>query len=193
MIKKIFFLALFFIVFVSFAQEKTVIENNPNYEFQSDKNSNMQKTVKKQTSPPFQKYWSFGGNLGVAFWNGGTDILLAPKAYYYVSPVFFTGYGITYIYSDSKDPIFGYHSNSIGGSVLLGVRPIPYLQFSAEYEPLYTNRGGYHAESYWSNALYLGASYVSGNVSFGFRYDVIYDAARSVYGSAWTPVIGFYF
>jgi len=193
MIKKILLLGFFFVVVDSLGQEKTVIENNPNYEFQSDKNSNKQEAVKKQVSPPFQKYWSFGGNLGLAFWNGGTDIFLAPKAYYHVSPVLLTGFGITYIYSDFNDPIFGYHSNSIGSSFFLGVRPIPYLQFSAEYEPLYTNRGGYHAGSYWSNALYLGASFVSGNVSFGFRYDVIYDAARSVYGSAWTPVIGFYF
>jgi hypothetical protein len=183
MIKKIICLSFFFIIVHSFAQEKTVIDNN----------SNEQQAVKKQVAPPYQRFWSFGGNLGLAFWNGGTDILLAPKAYYHVSPMFLTGFGVTYIYSDNNDPIFGYHSNSFGGSVFLGLRPIPFLQFSAEFEPLYTNRGGYNEQSYWINALYLGASFVSGNVSFGLRYDIFYDNTRSVYGSALNPVIGFYF
>jgi len=193
MIKKVLLFSVILIFVNSFAQEKTVVKNNPDYEFQSEKNSSNKKTVVKKEKPIFQKYWSFGGNIGLAFWNGGTDILIAPKAYYHVSPIFLTGFGLTYIYSDSNDPNFSYHSNSIGGSFFLGVRPIPFLQLSAEYEPLYTNRGGYFEDQYWNNALYLGISFVSGNVSFGFRYDVIYDANRSVYGSAWNPVIGFYF
>ena len=183
MIKKLTFFVLFFIIADSIAQEKIDVENN----------QNQQTTIKKQVKPTFHKYWSFGGNIGLAFWNGGTDILLAPKAYYHVSPIVLTGFGLSYLYSDNDDPIFGYHSNSIGGSLFLGIRPIPYLQLSAEFEPLYTNRGGYFADTYWNNALYLGVSFVSGNVSFGFRYDVIYDATKSVYGSAWNPVIGFYF
>jgi hypothetical protein len=183
-----FIVLLFFISFITIAQEKTVIDNNPNYKFQSEKNVSSQTTV-----PAFQGYWSFGGNIGLAFWNGGTDILIAPKAYYHVTPMFLTGFGITYIYSDFDDNFFGYHSNSIGGSILAAIRPVPYLQFSAEYEGLNTNRGGYLPGNYWNNAIYLGASFVSGNVSFGFRYDVLYDSNQSVYGSAFNPIIGFYF
>ena len=82
-------------------------------------------------------------------------------------------------------------------------RPIPYFQLSAEYEGLQTNGDGTvyilgsnnvkSDYSYWNNAIYLGASFVSRSVSFGIRYDVLYDANRSVYSSAWSPVIGFYF
>lgn len=193
MIKKIMFFIVLLVFVNSFGQEKTATKNNSNYEHQSKKNANEQKAVIKKEKPIYQRYWSFGGNIGMAFWNGGTDILLAPKAYYHVSPIFLTGFGLTYIYSDNNDPIFGYHSNSFGGSLFIGVRPVPFIQISAEYEPLYTNRGGYFEDKYWNNALYLGVSFVSGNVSFGFRYDVIYDANRSVYGSALNPVIGFYF
>lgn len=141
----------------------------------------------------YQRHWSFGGWFSLSFWNGGTDLLVAPKAYYHVSPKFLTGFGITYIYSDSNDDVFGYHSNSIGGSVMVGARPVPQLQLSAEYEGLNTTRSGAFADTYWNNALYLGASFVSGPVSFGIRYDILYDSATSAFGSPWTPVIGFYF
>lgn len=174
------------------AQEKTVIENNPNYQFQSEKTQQQQTTVVRRVNT-FQPYWSFGGNVGMSFWNGGTDLLLAPKAYYHLTPKFLTGFGLTYIYSDYDGSIYGYHSNSFGGSVMAGVRPMPMLQFSVEYEGLQTNRGGYAAGDYWNNALYLGAAFVAGRVSFGFQYDVLYDSSKSVYGSAWTPIIGFYF
>lgn len=141
----------------------------------------------------FNKYWSFGGTLGFSFWNGGTDLLLAPKAYYNISPIFLTGIGITYIYSDYNSGLYQYSSNSFGGSVMAAVRPIPFLQFSAEYEGLQTNRNGFIDDNYWNNALYLGLSFVAGNVSFGVRYDVLYDDYTSAYSSAFSPVIGFYF
>jgi len=193
---------IFFLTFAIFAQEKVVIENNPNYQFQSDKNTTTQTTIVKQKSQVFQPRWSYGGNVGMSFWNGGTDIFLAPKAYYHLSPKFLTGVGVTYIYSDGEyfgiNPIgpnryYNYHSNSFGGSVSALYRPIPFLQFSAEYEGLQTEWRGAYDDSYWNNAIYLGASFVTGNFSFGFRYDVLYDDNRSVYGDAWQPFIGFYF
>ncbi|MGB5321105.1 hypothetical protein [Lutimonas sp.] len=184
----------------AFAQETEVIENNTNNQFQSEKQQT-QKTV-TQMKAPFQKYWSFGGNVGLSFWNGGTDILLAPKAYYHVSPMFMTGFGITYIYSSAEDDFAKYSQNSFGASVFGAFRPIPFLQISAEYEGLQTNGNSTikfagdrdkNNYSFWNNAIYLGASFVSRNVSFGVRYDVLYDSSRSVYSSAWSPVIGFYF
>ena len=188
--------------YVAAAQETGVIENNPNPQFQSEKQEQAQKTTPQKNTIPYQKSWSFGGNIGLSFWNSGTDILLAPKAYYHVSPMFMTGFGITYIYSSAEDDFAKYSQNSFGASVLGAFRPIPYLQLSAEYEGLQTNGNSSlrfpgdledFDYSYWNNAIYLGASFVSRNVSFGVRYDVLYDSTRSVYSSAWSPVIGFYF
>ena len=202
MLKRIF--VLFIIVFISFemnAQEKIVIENNPDYKFQSEKNKPTQTTTIRRTAPVFQPKWSFGGNIGMSFWNGGTDILIAPKAYYHLTPKFLMGAGITYIYSDGDyftNGIGGvkyreYHSNSFGGGVSALYRPIPFLQLSAEYEGLQTEWRGTYEDSYWSNAFYLGASFITGHFSFGVRYDVLYDNNRSAYGDAWQPFIGFYF
>lgn len=188
--------------YVAAAQESEVIVNSPNSEFQSEKEQQVQKKASQKRTIPYQKSWSFGGNIGLSFWNSGTDILLAPKAYYHVSPMFMTGFGITYIYSSAEDDFAKYSQNSFGASVMGAFRPIPYLQLSAEYEGLQTNGNSnfkFPADreennySYWNNAIYLGASFVSRNVSFGVRYDVLYDSTRSVYSSAWSPVIGFYF
>ncbi len=202
MLKNIVPFAIFILITLKIsAQEKIVIENNDDYQFQSEKNKTTQTTVVKKKVYTYQPSWSFGGNLGMAFWNSGTDIFLAPKAYYHVSPKFITGIGVTYIYSDGQywsGNIIGYenfHSNSFGGSVSALFRPVPYMQLSAEYEGLQTEwRGGRGlTDSYFNNAIYLGASFVNGPISFGIRYDVLYDSNRSVYGSAWTPFIGFYF
>ena len=188
--------------YVAAAQETEVIENNSNSQFQSEKEQQVQKTAPQKKAIPYQKSWSFGGNIGLSFWNSGTDILLAPKAYYHVSPMFMTGFGITYIYSSAEDDFAKYSQNSFGASVMGAFRPIPYLQLSAEYEGLQTSGNSSlrfpgdledYDYSYWNNAIYLGASFVSRNVSFGIRYDVLYDSTRSVYSSAWSPVIGFYF
>ena len=186
-------ICLYFVYTSVSAQEKKVIENNPDYQFQSEKQQAAKVQTQEGKTYTYQPFWSFGGNLGFSFWNGGTDILVAPKAYYNVSPKFLTGFGITYIYSDYDNNYFGYHQNSIGGSIMAAVRPVSMIQLSAEYEALHTTRGGYAADQYWNNAIYLGAAFVAGHVSFGFRYDVLYDANKSVYGSAWNPVIGFYF
>lgn len=194
MLKRLYFTSCFLLFFyAALAQEAQAIENNNNYKFQSEKAAEQQTQTRPKTKIIYKPSWSFGGNLGFSFWNGGTDILVAPKAYYNISPKFLTGFGLTYIYSDYDDQYFGYHSNSFGGSVMAAVRPVPMFQLSVEYEGLNTSRGGYLAADYWNNALYLGASFVSGKVSFGFRYDVLYNVDQSVYGSAWNPVIGFYF
>lgn len=202
MLQRLFFsLCFLLIIFSVQSQEKEVNENNSDYQFLSEKEQVEPASTQQKKVYQYQPSWSFGGNLGLAFWNGGTDILIAPKAYYNVSPKFLTGFGLTYIYSSAEDSRSNkYSQNSFGPSLMVAVRPVPMFQLSAEYEGLQTN-GSYRSSvdigdydySYWNNALYLGASFVSRNVSFGVRYDLLYDTTRSVYSSAWSPVIGFYF
>jgi len=202
MLQRLLCSVFFSLVFISaYSQEKDTIQNNSNYEFLTEKDQTTQTAQPQKKVYQFQRSWSFGGNIGLSFWNGGTDILIAPKAYYNLSPKFLTGFGLTYIYSSAEDDFAKYSQNSFGPSVMIAVRPVPMLQLSAEYEGLNTNGStefkigdrDKSEYSYWNNALYLGASFVSRNVSFGVRYDLLYDSTRSVYSSAWSPVIGFYF
>ncbi len=201
MFKKFTIIIVFALFVNSLSAQKKVIPNNSNYQYQSGNETTTQTIAKQYTKPSFQPRWSYGGNIGMSFWNGGTDILIAPKAYYHISPKFLTGIGVTYIYSDGDYLTNGiggikyhnYHSNSFGGGISALYRPIPFLQLSAEYEGLQTEWRGVVDDSYWNNAIYLGASFVTGHFSFGFRYDVLYDSNKSVYGDAWQPFIGFYF
>jgi hypothetical protein len=193
MFKKFIFTCTFFIALNTLsAQVKTdsisTVKNSKTH-MSANKSAN---SFKRELSV-YEKYWGFGGNLGLSFWNGGTNIFLGPKAYYHLSPQFLMGVGVTYIYSDYKDDYFGYNSNSFGGSISAAYRPINFLQFSIEYEGLQTNQNGFYSSEFWNNALYLGASFVSGNVSFGFRYDVLFESNTSAYNSAFGPVVGFYF
>ncbi|MFD1294410.1 hypothetical protein ACFQ5N_11235 [Lutibacter holmesii] len=177
--------------FSLFAQEIASSETNSqsNTTYQSNTNG-----IQQNTPPSFDGYWSYGGSLGFSFWNNGTDILIAPKAFYNISPMLQAGFGVTYIYSDYKNSFNNtVKSNSFGGSLYFSARPINFIQLSAEYEGLQTNRSGYYDDSYWNNSIYLGLAFVSGHVSFGLRYDVLYDSAKSPYSSAVNPVIGFYF
>ena len=164
-----------------------------------DNNANNQSTNLTK-----EQRWYFGGFLSFAFWNEGTDLLIAPKAYYQFSPMFMLGFGLTYIYSDGEyrqyfddnpSQILNYHANSIGGSFAIIFRPLNFLQLSAEYERLHTNwQGGAGISSiYWDTGLFLGVSYVAGNFAFGLRYNILYNSSTSPYASALTPVVGFYF
>ncbi len=200
MARTYFVVAFFFFAaaFVS-AQEK-VIPNNPNYKFQSGNDQNSQTVI--MTKPAFTPYWSFGGNLGFSFWDDGTTILVAPRAYYNFSPQFIGGLGLIYNYSsyDYDYGLYDYEStySAFGGSITGIYRPIRFLQVSAEFQELYVNQDFEYlnfndSDEYWNSALYLGASFVSGNFAFGFQYDVLYDEGTSPYSSAWSPVISFYF
>ena len=125
-----FTLFLSMLISLTAAQEKEVIENNPNYEFQSEKAQKTKEASQPKKVYTYQRSWSFGGNIGLSFWNSGTDILIAPKAYYNVSPKFLTGFGLTYIYSSAEDDFAKYSQNSFGPSIMAAVRPIPFLQIS---------------------------------------------------------------
>lgn len=209
MTKKVFLLIAFsFVLCTSNAQDPEVstYPDNSNTTKSYNDNSGINQTSKAAK----EKRWLFGGFLSFAFWNEGTDLLIAPKAYYKFSPMFMLGFGLTYIYSDgvyretyqdNSYEIYNYHSNSIGGSFAIIFRPLNALQLSAEFEPLHTTRRGEYnrlgvdnfSRVYWDTGLFLGASYVTGNFAFGLRYNILYDSYTSPYASALTPVVSFYF
>lgn len=193
MIKKIAFIFFVCIVhFQIFGQDSSSasVYYSEGAEYSETMNANFDQTSRSY----YERHWTFGGSLGFNFWDDQTSIVIAPKAYYNVSPKFLTGFGVTYMYSDNDSGIYSYSANSFGGSVMGAIRPIPNLQLDIEYEGIQTSRNsGLIEDDFWNNALYLGASFIAGKVSFGFRYDVLFDQQTSVYASAFNPVIGFYF
>ncbi|WP_366135878.1 alpha-ketoglutarate decarboxylase [uncultured Maribacter sp.] len=132
----------------------------------------------------------FGGGIGLGFTNGGFNGTISPSAIYDVNNYFSAGVGLSVNYAK-------YDANKFlayGGSIVTFYNPIPLLQLSAEIEQLRVNESNTIFENdYWSPALFLGAGYRSNNVTFGIRYDLLYDKNKSIYADAWMPFVRVYF
>lgn len=143
-------------------------------------------------------FWSqvrIGGGIGLSFGNGFFSGTLAPSAIYDFNEQFSMGLGLNGTYNTSKD---SYKSTIVGGSVLGLYNVIPQLQISAEFEELYITRKyesslAISDDRYSYPALFFGAGFRQNNFTIGLRYDVLYDADKSIYASGFVPFVRVYF
>jgi hypothetical protein len=143
----------------------------------------------------FWKHVRFGGGIGLSFGDGFFSGTLAPSAIYEINPQVALGLGLNGTYNTQKN---FYQSTIFGGSVIGLFSPIQEIQLSAEFEELNVSRNwednlGIADENYWYPALFIGAGYRTRNVTFGIRYDVLYDRDKSVYAEAWAPFVRVFF
>ena len=143
-------------------------------------------------------FWShvrFGGGIGLSFGDNFFSGTLAPSVIYEFDNTFATGIGLNGTFDNQKSV---YKSTILGGSLIGLFNVINELQLSAEFEQLNVHRR-YHVnlnipdDNYWSPALFLGAGYRNGHVTFGIRYDVLYDKNKSIYIDPWAPFVRVYF
>lgn len=149
----------------------------------------------QHTKSDFWNRVHYGGGLGLGFTNGGFAGSVSPSAIYQVNEQFATGISLNFNYAKfNDDRLLAY-----GGSALTLFNPLPFLQLSGELEQLRINRTfsnlGFNdiEDNYWSPALFLGLGYRNQNVTFGVRYDVLYDDDKSIYANAWMPFVRVYF
>lgn len=139
------------------------------------------------------KFWGnvrFGGGLGFAFGNNNTTLAIAPSAIYTFNDTFAIGPSISYLYNKNYD----LKSNVYGIGVVSLYNPIDFLQLSAEFEQSFvTQKLGIQKNNFNFPALYLGLSYRTGWFAAGIRYDVLYDKNHTIYTSAFSPIVRFYF
>ncbi|ESU29767.1 hypothetical protein FLJC2902T_02430 [Flavobacterium limnosediminis JC2902] len=148
----------------------------------------------KQKSDFWQKV-QFGGGFGLSIGGDYTNILIAPGAIYPINEKVAVGMGLQYSYAEEKD---FYNSHLYGVTFITLINPIPEAQFSVELEQLrvnntYTQFIPEIKENFWNTGLFLGLGYQSQNVTFGFRYNVLYREDKDVYGQAWMPFVRAYF
>lgn len=150
--------------------------------------------VTAQQDDSFWKHVRFGGGAGLSFGTGFFSGSVAPSAIYEFNPQFAAGAGFNVAYANQKD---FYESTYWGPSAITLFNPIDELQVSAEFEELnvirHYNDDMYANENYWYPALYMGLGYRNQNVTFGIRYDVLYNEQKSIYAQAWMPFIRVYF
>lgn len=136
----------------------------------------------------------YGGGLGLGFGNDSFNAQIAPSAIYQANPFLGIGIGLNFNYAKFGDARF----TAYGGSVLGLFNPIPALQLSTEFEQLrvhqdYGNNSLFPGDNYWLPALFVGLGYSSGPVTFGVRYDLLYDRYKSIYADPWMPFVRVYF
>ena len=145
---------------------------------------------------PFWSNVQYGGGVGIGFANDFFSGTLAPNAIYRFNDYVASGVGLNFSYSSQKDV---FQSTVIGGSIIGLFNPIRDIQLSTEFEELYVNRDiddGFISsidDKYWYSALFLGIGYTSGNITFGIRYDVLFDEDTSIYSDPWLPFVRFFF
>lgn len=153
----------------------------------------------QNTTDDDNNFWrnvQFGGGVGLNFGDGFFSGALAPAALYRINTYVSTGVGLNFQYSSQRDV---FKSTVMGGSVIGLFNPYQELQISTEFEQLYVKRDFDERfvvnsdDSYWYPALFLGAGYRSGNITFGIRYDVLYDKEKSIQNQAWMPFVRFWF
>jgi hypothetical protein len=142
--------------------------------------------------PP--KFWDnvrFGGGFGLGFGSNSTTIAISPSAIYEFNDAFALGIGTSYLYAKNND----LKSNVFGAGIISLYNPTQEFQLSAEFEQLFVTRKqtGFPDTNFDYPALYLGAAYRIGSFSAGLRYDVLYDENKSIFASAFSPILRFYF
>jgi len=157
------------------------------FSFQSFAQNNTQKS----------EFWNnvrFGGAIGLNFGSGFFSGTLAPSAIYDFNNQFSLGLGLNGTYNEQKNV---YSSTILGTSVIGLFNPINELQVSGEFEYLNVNQkfdnNLFQDRNYWVPALYMGIGYRTNNVTFGIRYDVLYDRDKSINIDPLVPFVRVFF
>ena len=146
-------------------------------------------TMISQENTDFWDNVQFGGGVSMSF-GSQTTIGISPSAIYNFDNGFALGTGLTYIYSKYQE-----QKTNVYGASIISLYQIPNIgiQLSGEFEQSFAKISENSISSTRSfPALYLGAAYNTGRFAVGIRYDVLYDS-RSVYASAFSPIVRFYF
>lgn len=149
----------------------------------------------EENNTSYKDNFRFGGGFNIGLGNSYSTFSISPSVIYDFSEEFGAGVGLTYVYVKNKSTVSS-TTNLFGGSILTFYKPIHFVQLSTEFEQLKINQKYtfYDDISQWQSALYFGLEYVSGNVSLGLRYDVLYDKVKNItQSSPLTPVFRFYF
>ncbi|MGB5418287.1 alpha-ketoglutarate decarboxylase [Algibacter sp.] len=149
----------------------------------------------QEAKSDFWNHVRFGGGLGLNFGDGFFSATVAPSGIYEFNEKISLGVGLNATFNNQKS---AYKSTILGGSLIGLFNPIRAIQLSTEFEQLNVNRRyntnlNISDDNYWIPALYFGVGYRSGNVTFGIRYDVLYDNEKSIYADPWAPFVRFYF
>ena len=150
---------------------------------------------------PLKDRLHFGGTLGLQF-GSYTSIYVAPIVFYDVTKTLMVGAGFNYIYQKYDTGFEDVTTSVYGPKLAVIFKPFKQLIVSTEYEYNFYDRNtdyyGFPIDPYWHSTWYVGLGYgvpmgKKGGMYISMSYDLLWDASRSYYSSAWRPTIGVYF
>lgn len=148
-----------------------------------------------KTKNIFWEHVQFGGGLGLGVGSGYTDITVAPSAIYNFNRYVSLGLGLQGSFIKVKNDF----SSIIYGANAIGLfNPIEKVQLSLEVEQVRVHTTSEalpedFKRNFWNTAFFVGAGYRTENVTFGARYNLLFDKDKSIYSVALMPFVRVYF
>jgi long-subunit fatty acid transport protein len=152
-----------------------------------------QENTEPKPKSDFWKKVQFGGELGLGFGSGYSNITIAPSAIYNFNNYLSAGLGVQYSHLKQKE---FYTSNMFGGSIIGLAQPVDEIQLSLELEQLRVNLDFDKtniSDNFWNTGLFVGAGYRMNNVTVGARYNLLFQSDKGVYGDALIPFVRMFF
>ena len=153
--------------------------------------------AQEQTSSNQSDFWKkvqFGGGFNLGFGSGFTNIGVSPSMLYNVNDFVSVGTGLQVSYISATN---NYSSLIYGINLTTLFNPIETIQLSVDLEQLRINttfdNSAFAKQSFWNTGLWLGAGYRTNNITIGGRYNVLFNANKSIYNSAFLPFVRVYF
>jgi len=175
-----------------------MVVNAQYYEPEKKENADDSKSVYDK---PLKDKLHFGGSLGLQF-GSFTSVYISPILFYDVAKKLMVGVGFNYIYQKYDYGSVEYKTSIYGPKLAAIFKPFKQLIVSTEYEYNFYDRNsdyfGQPIDPYWHSTWYVGLGYgvpmgKRGGMYFSMSYDLLYDASKSYYSTAWRPTIGAYF
>lgn len=137
----------------------------------------------------FWDHVKYGGGITLGFGNQ-TTVGISPSAIYNFNNGLSLGTGVSYLYSEIND----FTTTVYGVSIISLYQTTIGIQLSSEFD-YYAAKQQNLFGSIHTNfpALHLGIAYNKNRFAIGIRYDVLYDANKSVFASPISPIVRFYF
>ena len=156
---------------------------------------NAQPAAQLPVKSAFWEKVQFGGGLGLSIGNF-TNITVAPAAIYNFNKYVAAGVGLQASYVSARET---YKSTILGGSLIGLFSPLPAVQLSVEVEQLNVSARFQQlgttelSNNFWTTAIFVGGGYNTGNVTVGGRYNLLFDANKSAYSTAFMPFVRVFF
>lgn len=143
---------------------------------------------------PILHNWTFGGNIGVTYNNGGFGMFLTPRVGFLIIPNFEISANVNYTFQNSSF----FRTNLFGIGPAINYYFFPNLYLYCSFQHYFVSQKSKQTLTTYQineNALYLGGGYMQkiGSRTYlqmGASYNILYKKDKSIFSTGFVPNIG---